>query len=248
MPVQLEAGREDSAAGLIAACSHRGRGRPDTLSGTSAAVSLNTHISHMHIAHIHIAPHLIEPDETQPHMDNVKNLASSIPDAGKDIRLNLQSVLADGSLSAEQRIGVALACAFVSRNPALLEALLQDAAQLDSAWTEDAKAAAALMAMNNVLYRFRHMIGKESYAALPARLRMQRLAQPETSKFDFELMCIAVSAIHGCEMCVRSHEHSLIQLGASEAQVFDAVRIASVVFAASVALNLDPQGTATESP
>jgi alkyl hydroperoxide reductase subunit D len=181
-------------------------------------------------------------------MEHVKLLASSIPDAGKDIRLNLQSVLGDGSLNAEQRLGIALACAHVARNRDLLEALLRDATDLDPAWTEDAKAAAALMAMNNVFYRFRHMIGKESYSALPARLRMQRLAQPQTSKLDFELMCIAVSAIHGCEMCVRSHEHSLIQLGASEAQVFDAVRIASVVFAASVALNLDPHGTAPESP
>ncbi len=181
-------------------------------------------------------------------MENLKNLAASIPDAGKDIRLNLQNVLGDGALSAEQRIGVALACAFVSRNEALVDAALQDAAQLDTTWTEDAKAAAALMAMNNVFYRFRHMIGKESYTTMPARLRMQRLAQPETSKLDFELMCLAISAIHGCEMCVRSHEKSLLDLGASEAQVFDAVRLASVVFAASVALNLDPLGTATESP
>ncbi len=213
-------------------------GVPPLSRGTSAAVSLDIHIALLHIA----------LDETHPHMDNVKNLASSIPDAGKDIRLNLQSVLEGGSLSADQRLGVALACAFVSRNPSLLDALLQDAAQLDLAWTEDAKAAAALMAMNNVLYRFRHMIAKESYTTMPARLRMQRLAQPETSKLDFELMCLAVSAIHGCELCVRSHENSLVEMGASEAQVFDAVRIASVVFAASVALNLDPQGTATESP
>lgn len=181
-------------------------------------------------------------------MDNVTNLASSIPDAAKDIRLNLQSVLGDGSLSEEQRLGIALACAFVSRNAELLDALLADAAKLAPAWTEDAKAAAALMAMNNVFYRFRHMIGKPVYGTMPARLRMQRLAQPQTSKLDFELMCIAVSAIHGCEMCVRSHEHSLQELGASDAQVLDAVRIASVVYATSVALGLDARTSAAESP
>jgi len=181
-------------------------------------------------------------------MDNVKNLAATIPDAAKDIRLNLQNVLSDGALSEQQRLGVALACAFVSRNPELLDALLQDAAKLDTSWTEDAKAAAALMAMNNVFYRFRHMIGKPVYGSLPARLRMQRLSQPQTSKLDFELMCIAVSAIHGCEACVRSHEHSLLELGASEAQVFDAVRIGAVVYAAAIGLELEPQGSATESP
>jgi alkyl hydroperoxide reductase subunit D len=181
-------------------------------------------------------------------MDNVKNLAASIPDAGKDIRLNLSSVLGDGSLSADQRLGIALASAYVARNPALLEALSLDAARLEPAWIEDAKAAAALMAMNNVFYRFRHMIGKPSYGAMPARLRMQRLAQPQTSKLDFELMCIAVSAIHGCEMCVRSHEHSLMELGASEAQVFDAVRIGAVVYATAIGLELDAQAPTTESP
>jgi lipoyl-dependent peroxiredoxin subunit D len=180
-------------------------------------------------------------------MDNVKNLASQIPDSAKDIRLNLSSVLGDGALSDEQRLGVALASAFVSRNDRLLEALLQDASKLAPAWTEDAKAAAALMAMNNVFYRFRHMIGKAEYATMPARLRMQRLAQPQTSKLDFELMCVAVSAIHGCEMCVRSHEHSLLELGASEAQVFDAVRIGAVVYASAIALELEAQA-APESP
>lgn len=181
-------------------------------------------------------------------MDQVLALVSSIPDAGKDIRLNLQSVLGDGALSAEQRLGIALACAFVSRNDELQEALLQDASKFAPTWTEDAKAAAALMAMNNIFYRFRHMIGKPAYSTMPARLRMQRLSQPQTSKVDFELMCIAVSAIHGCEMCVRSHEHSLMELGASEAQVLDAVRIASVVHAASIALRLDRQASASESP
>jgi lipoyl-dependent peroxiredoxin subunit D len=103
---------------------------------------------------------------------------------------------------------------------------------------EDAKAAAALMAMNNVFYRFRHMIGKPSYDAKPARLRMQRIAKPATNKADFELFCLAVSAINGCEMCIRSHEAAVIEGGLSEDHVFDAVRIAAVVHAAAVALEL----------
>ncbi|MBL8862388.1 MAG: carboxymuconolactone decarboxylase family protein [Planctomycetes bacterium] len=181
-------------------------------------------------------------------MDNLKSLAESIPDAAKDIRLNLQNVLGDGHLSEEQRLGIALACAFTSRHEELLQALLADAAKLAPAWTEDAKAAAALMAMNNVFYRFRHMIAKPAYSSIPARLRMQRLAQPQTSKLDFELMCLSVSAIGACEMCVRSHEHSLLELGASEAQVLDAVRIAAVIHAAALALRLDAHAPAAESP
>ncbi len=176
-------------------------------------------------------------------MDQLKNLTATFPDAAKDLKLNLTSVLGDGTsaLSEQQRFGIALACSFAARNEALKSAIMSDAERvLDEAWIDDAKAAAALMSMNNVYYRFRHMIGKSEYAALPARLRMSRLASPQTSKLDFELMCIAVSAINGCEMCVRSHEKSLLELGSNEVQVHDAVRIAAVVFAAAVSLELEP--------
>jgi len=34
--------------------------------------------------------------------------------------------------------------------------------------------------------------------------------------------------LNGCELCVNAHEHSLIQLGTSEARVYDAVRCAAI--------------------
>jgi alkyl hydroperoxide reductase subunit D len=174
-------------------------------------------------------------------MENTKQLIAVLPEAAKDLKLNLQSVLADGSLSAEQRTAIALACAYASRNAALRDALREDAAKtLDEAWLDDAMAAAALMSMNNVYYRFRHMIGKPSYDSMPAKLRMTRLANPRTSKLDFEFMCLAVSAMNGCEMCVRSHERSLLELGATEVQVHDAVRIAAIVYGVAVSLELEP--------
>jgi len=94
------------------------------------------------------------------------------------------------------------------------------------------------MAMNNVYYRFRHMVGKPIYSEKPAGLRMNRLVQPATNKVDFELFCLAVSAINGCEACIRSHEAVVLQGGLSEEQVHDAIRIAAVVNAASVAIEL----------
>ena len=103
---------------------------------------------------------------------------------------------------------------------------------------EDALAAAALMAMNNVYYRFRHLVGKPSYAQKPARLRMNRMAQPATNKADFELFCLAVSAINGCETCIRAHEQVVLEGGLTEEQVHDAVRIAATVHAAAVALEI----------
>ena len=162
-----------------------------------------------------------------------------IPEAARDIKVNLQSVLQPGPLTPAQRWGVAIASAVAARNPRLREAILADARlEVGNDVVEDATAAAALMAMNNVYYRFRHMIGKPSYAQMPARLRMQRIAKPATNKPDFELFCLAVSAINGCEMCIRSHEEVVLKGGISEEQVHDAVRVAATVQAAAVSLEL----------
>jgi len=143
------------------------------------------------------------------------------------------------TLTTAQRWGVAVASAAAARNPELLDAMLADARdEAGDAVLDDALAAASLMAMNNVYYRFRHMIGKPSYEAKPARLRMQRIAKPATNKIDFELFCLAVSAINGCEVCIRSHEAAVIAGGMTEDHVVEAVRIAAVMSAAAVALEL----------
>ena len=89
------------------------------------------------------------------------------------------------------------------------------------------------------------MIGKEVYPQKPARLRMQRIARPAGEKADFELFCLAVSAINGCESCVQSHEKVVIEKGITEDQVHDAIRIAATVNAAAVALELPALELAT---
>ena len=171
-------------------------------------------------------------------MPTLEELRESLPEAARDLKIGLQSVLGAESLSVQQRWGVAVACAFAARNPALRDAMLAEARANGAADAilDDARAAAALMGMNNVFYRFRHMIGKTVYETKPARLRMQRIAKPATNKADFELFCLAVSAINGCEACVKSHEHVVLEGGLSEDNVHDAVRIAAVIHAAAVAL------------
>ncbi len=169
-------------------------------------------------------------------LDGVRD---ALPEVARDIKLNLQAVLQPGPLTPAQRWGVAVAAAAAARNVRLRDALIADAsAEVEGAVVEDALAAAALMAMNNVYYRFRHMVGKPSYSEKPARLRMNRLVKPATSKLDFELFSLAVSAVNGCEACVRSHEAVVTGGGLSEDAVHDAVRIAAVVHAAAVALEL----------
>jgi alkyl hydroperoxide reductase subunit D len=157
----------------------------------------------------------------------------TLPDELKDIRLNLSSVLTGENLQPSQALGIALAAARFVRAKNLADALESDirAGLGDTAAPviSDAVAAAGIMAMNTVYYRFRHMLGKESYEARPPRLRMSRMAQPATSKADFELMSLACAAVAGCELCIKNHEASLVHLGASEEACHDAVRIAAVI-------------------
>jgi alkyl hydroperoxide reductase subunit D len=170
----------------------------------------------------------------------LERIRDGLPDSARDIKLNLLSVLQGETLTPAQRWGVAITAAITARNPVLRDAVVADAiaSGTDPTVIDDAQAAAALMAMNNVYYRFRHVVGKPSYGEKPARLRMNRLARPATTKVDFELFSLAASAINGCEMCVRSHEEAVLSGGLGEDHVHDAVRIAAVIHAAAVSLEI----------
>jgi alkyl hydroperoxide reductase subunit D len=173
-------------------------------------------------------------------MEALEAIRQKLPDVAKDIKLNLQSVLGESSLTPEQKWGVAVAAAATVGNPDLLAATKSDAAKAVAPGViEDALAAATLMAMNNIYYRFRHMVAKPSYSAKPARLRMNRMAQPAGgNKANFELFALAVSAINACELCIQSHEKVVTEAGLSEDQVNDAVRIAAVFSAAAMAMSI----------
>src|SRR5699024_771610 len=93
----------------------------------------------------------------------------------------------------------------------------------------DTAACASLLAANNVFYRFRHFVGKDSYSEMPAGLKMNIMAKPKLDKEFFELVSLAVSAANGCERCVNSHEKSLLKMESTEERIFDAVRLASVI-------------------
>ncbi len=149
----------------------------------------------------------------------------------RDLKLNLKGVLKSAHLNDKETSLLALSIAANQKNGPLtahFQALATQAgATADE--TAEAVACASLLAANNVLYRFRHFARKEKYQELRPGLRMNIMMNPATGKHLFELMSLVVSAVNGCEQCVKSHEASLIALGASEEQVWDAIRIASVV-------------------
>jgi alkyl hydroperoxide reductase subunit D len=177
------------------------------------------------------------PELPLPHLDRLRD---SLGEPARDIRLNVSSVLGGDVLTPEQTWGVALASAYFIGESRLRDALRADAraAGVGDAVFEDAEAAASLMGMNTVFYRFRHMVGKPGYAQRPARLRMQWMARPKTDKGTYELMGLALAALAGCEVCIKAHEASLLQNGLSEDHAFDAVRIAAVLQGFAIALQI----------
>ncbi|HLW27467.1 MAG TPA: carboxymuconolactone decarboxylase family protein [Kiloniellales bacterium] len=169
---------------------------------------------------------------------SVDNLKARMPAYAKDIKLNLSNIFQSTALTEAQVWGTALASALATRNAEVIEAIAEGAAEKLTAEQQNAaKAAAAIMAMNNIYYRSIHLLSNKEYGKLPARLRMNIIGNPGVEKLDFELWSLAVSAINGCGMCLDSHEREVIGKGASKEGVQDALRIASVLHAAAAVID-----------
>lgn len=178
----------------------------------------------------------------------IDRLKDRIPDHAKDLRINLGVIAGATALSPAQAWGTALTAAITARNAELVAAIEDAAApHLSPEARAAARGAAAIMGMNNIYYRFVHMMGDDApYGQMPARLRMQIIGKPGAPHLDFELWCLAASAITGCEACVRAHEKSVREKGGTPEQVHEAVRIAAVLHA--IALTLDAVAPPAPTP
>jgi lipoyl-dependent peroxiredoxin subunit D len=171
----------------------------------------------------------------------LEKLLESVPEYAKDLKLNMGGVMRQTELTEQQSWGTAVACAVAARNPQLRDSVQAEAAKhLNEQAIFAAKAAASVMGMNNIFYRFRHLSTNPKYGTMPARLRMQVIAKHGSDPVDFELWCLAVSAIHGCGVCVDAHENVLREKGVSEETVLAAVRIASTIHALAAVLDAEP--------
>jgi alkyl hydroperoxide reductase subunit D len=168
-------------------------------------------------------------------------LIEVLPAYAKDLKLNYSSLVRQNAeLTPQQLWGTVAASAIATRNDALTAAALDEASkQLTPQAFEAAKAAAAVMGMNNVYYRFQHLSSNEKYSTMPARLRMNVMRTHGSDPVDFELWSLAVSAINGCGKCVDSHEKVLRDKGVSEETVLAAVRVASILHAIGSVLDAE---------
>jgi alkyl hydroperoxide reductase subunit D len=166
---------------------------------------------------------------------SIDALREQLPAYAKDLSLNLSSLSNETVLDDQKKWGAFVAAAHAVGQPDVVKAIeaTARATGLSDAAFNGAKAAAAIMGMNNVYYRALHLMKNQEYRTLPARLRMNVIANPGVDKTDFELWCAAVSAVNGCGMCLDAHEEELRKRGVPTTNIQAALRIAAVVNAVS---------------
>ncbi|MDF0497258.1 carboxymuconolactone decarboxylase family protein [Bradyrhizobium yuanmingense] len=175
-------------------------------------------------------------------MSPLEQLSEQLPDFAKDIRLNLAAMMADDKLSPQSKYGLLLASAVATRNREVITAMESAAASImGPAAIAAAKSAACIMAMNNVYYRFVHLVSNAEYKSMPARLRMNVIGNPGVDKADFELWSLGVSAINGCGACIDAHEKALREASVGSDAIHTAVRFAAIVQSVALALEAGVQ-------
>ncbi|MDB5927598.1 MAG: carboxymuconolactone decarboxylase [Betaproteobacteria bacterium] len=172
-------------------------------------------------------------------MDFLNTLKARIPEYAKDIRLNLDGVIARSSLDSADALGAALAAAYAARSKPIVDAI-RSSGQLSEVDTNAVLSAAALMGMNNVWYPYVEMAADEDLKTQRAELRMNAYAtHGGVDKKRFELFALSASIIGKCHFCVQSHYKMLKENGVSAQQLRDVGRIAAVINAAAQALDAE---------
>jgi len=157
----------------------------------------------------------------------------------KDLKLNVVAVLKSSNLNKKEAYLLSLSVAVNSKSEILIAAFESLARKEEATDTEIAEihACTSLMNTNNIFYRFRHYLpANQYYNNTPAGLRMSIMMNPVLGKEFFELTSLVVSALNGCELCVTSHEASVKQHGASEARIYDAIRLGAVIKSLAVVI------------
>ena len=149
----------------------------------------------------------------------------------KDLKINTGNALKYATLSEKESALLALSVAINEKAKSLEKAFIIKAKEAGATEEEisETYACVSLLNINNVFYRFRHFTKKEFYTTTPAGIKMSIMANPVMGKEFFELMSLGISALNGCELCVTSHEESLIKLGSQPQRIYDVIRLVSTI-------------------
>lgn len=169
----------------------------------------------------------INPSENFPKLDTIASIDHKYI---RDLKINTLNALKFQHLSEKEALLIFLSVAINQNNQLLIEKLQEKSKTLGVTETEMAEvfSLVSLLNINNVYYRFRHFIEKDYYNLANPGIKMTIMMNPVLGKELFELLSLCVSALNGCEMCVKSHELSVLQHGATQEKIHDAIRATAI--------------------
>jgi alkyl hydroperoxide reductase subunit D len=150
----------------------------------------------------------------------------------KDLKINVSNVLNNTQyLNKKESLLLAYAVAVNEKFDLLKDSFRAEAQEAGANEAELAEivSCTSLMNANNVFYRFRHFMNKDFYTNTPAGIKMSIMMNPVLGKEFFELVSLVVSSINGCEMCITSHEQSILQHGGSESRILEGVKLGAII-------------------
>ncbi|WP_205508065.1 carboxymuconolactone decarboxylase family protein [Longitalea arenae] len=150
----------------------------------------------------------------------------------KDLKINVSNVLNNTQyLNKKEALLLAYSVAVNEKFDLLKEAFRAQAQEAGATEAELAEivSCTSLMNANNIFYRFRHFTKKDYYTNTPAGIKMSIMMNPVLGKEFFELVSLVISSINGCEMCITSHEQSILQHGGSESRILEGVKLGAII-------------------
>lgn len=169
----------------------------------------------------------------------IDDIGSSLGSHAQDIIKHIITELGSPGLTEKQIHMVLLASVYTTGDILLIESIeVELKGLLSDVEINEIKSSVSMMTMNNVYYRFVHLASDKEYVRMPTNLSMDVIENPGVYKVDFELACLAVSAINGCKMCIDAHLSKVTKEGVSKVGIQSVIRIAAVINAVAKALRI----------
>lgn len=156
----------------------------------------------------------------------------------QDVYMNAKRMLEPGELDRPAKLLVAVGVAAAAGAGDAVEFLGAAARAAGCSGQEVAEAVsiAAVCTIFNSYYRFRHAAPAGDFEAFRAPFNANTFVKPAFGALRLELICIAVSSLNGCGACVTGHIEKARSVGATTAQIDEAIRAGAAAQGLAVAI------------
>jgi len=163
-----------------------------------------------------------------------------------DIYMNLNRQFADGKMTEKTKLIVAVAVASAVGSQRGVEFFGDIAVAKGRTRNEvlDAVSAATVCSIFNGYYRFRDQVPHEEksiFEAFRAPFNANVFMKSALDSFEVEAICVAVSSLNGCHICVTGHLNKARSLGMTNEQVDELIRASAAACAVANALSALPE-------